>query len=214
MLDRENILVLSRQLDRRQMKDYIEQQTDQPITAAQFDKLMHRLLPKESWFQARIISYLKNLYPEAFVWKAQAGPYSRQGIPDICAVIGGMFFGFEVKRPYIGRISGIQKMTIQEIKSAGGAAAVVSWQEEAEQLIQDTMEGNGRISAADFTGEDGIAEAFKKAEERDTAVKYIPRTCRTCSNYIQGGICKAHGGGCFVGSVQAWEWNGKGPEIL
>ena len=38
---------------------------------------------KESWYQAKIIRWLKSTYPGAFVWKAAAGPYSRGGIPDI-----------------------------------------------------------------------------------------------------------------------------------
>ena len=38
---------------------------------------------KESWYQARIITWLKTNYPDAFVWKAAAGPYSRGGIPEI-----------------------------------------------------------------------------------------------------------------------------------
>ena len=63
---------------------------------------------KESFYQAKIIRWLKGQYPDAFVWKAQAGPYCRQGIPDICAIINGHFFGFEVKRPEVGRLSKIQ----------------------------------------------------------------------------------------------------------
>ena len=46
---------------------------------------------KESFYQAKIIRWLKEQYPGAFVWKAQAGPYCRQGIPDICAIINGHF---------------------------------------------------------------------------------------------------------------------------
>ena len=60
---------------------------------------------KESFYQAKIIRWLKEQYPGAFVWKAQAGPYCRQGIPDICAIINGHFFGLEVKRPEVGRTS-------------------------------------------------------------------------------------------------------------
>ena len=90
---------------------------------------------KESYYQTKIIRWLKETFPTAFVWKAQAGPYSRQGIPDICAVIDGHFFGFEVKRPEGGRISKIQEQTIKEINAAGGIAAVVSFPEQVEQII-------------------------------------------------------------------------------
>lgn len=81
---------------------------------------------KETYYQTRIIKWLKTEYPRAFVWKAQAGPYSRQGIPDICAVIDGHFFGFEVKRPEGGRLSPVQAQTIKQINAAGGTALVVS----------------------------------------------------------------------------------------
>ena len=91
---------------------------------------------KESWYQARIITWLKTSYPAAFVWKAQAGPYCRQGIPDICAIIDGHFFGFEVKRPDVGRLSKIQEQTIKEINAAGGTATVVSYPEQVERIIQ------------------------------------------------------------------------------
>lgn len=96
------------------------------------DKGVH----KESFYQAKIIRWLKETYPDAFIWKAQAGPYCRQGIPDICAIIGGHFFGFEVKRPEIGRLSKIQEQTIKEINAAGGIAAVVSYPEQVERVIQ------------------------------------------------------------------------------
>lgn len=90
---------------------------------------------KESYYQSRIIKWLKDTYPGAFVWKAAAGPYSRGGIPDICAIIDGHFFGFEVKRPEVGRLSKIQEQTIKEINAAGGTAAVVSYPEQAEKVI-------------------------------------------------------------------------------
>ena len=90
---------------------------------------------KESFYQAKIIRWLKGQYPDAFVWKAQAGPYCRQGIPDICAIIDGHFFGFEVKRPEVGRLSKIQEQTIKEINAAGGIAAVVSFPEQVEKII-------------------------------------------------------------------------------
>ena len=93
---------------------------------------------KESFYQAKIIRWLKGQYPDAFVWKAQAGPYCRQGIPDICAIINGHFFGFEVKRPEGGRLSKIQEQTIKEINAAGGTADVVSFPEQVEKIILAT----------------------------------------------------------------------------
>ena len=90
---------------------------------------------KESYYQARIIRWLKDQYPSAFVWKAAAGPYSLGGIPDICAIIDGNFFGFEVKRPEVGRLSKLQEQAIRKINAAGGTAAVVSYPAQAQEVI-------------------------------------------------------------------------------
>ena len=90
---------------------------------------------KESWYQARIIKWLKEAYPAAFVWKAAAGPYSRGGIPAICMVLDGQFYGFEVKRPEVGRLSKIQEQTIKEIFAAGGIVGVVSYPEDVQRII-------------------------------------------------------------------------------
>ena len=93
-------------------------------------------LHKESFYQAKIIRWLKETYPRAFVWKAAAGPYSRGGIPDVCMVLDGRFFGFEIKRPETGRLSRLQQQTIREINAAGGIAAVVSYPDEVERIIR------------------------------------------------------------------------------
>ena len=98
--------------------------------------MSNTLLHKESFYQAKIIRWLKEQYPGAFVWKAQAGPYCCHGIPDSCAIIHGHFFGFEVKRPEVGRLSKIQEQTIKEINAAGGIAAVVSYPEQVEKIIR------------------------------------------------------------------------------
>lgn len=91
---------------------------------------------KESWYQAKIIRWLKETYPHAFVWKAAAGPYSRGGIPDVCMVLDGQFYGFEVKRPEVGRLSKLQEETIKEIRAAGGKVAVVSYPAQVQRFIE------------------------------------------------------------------------------
>ena len=90
---------------------------------------------KESYYQTKIIDWLKTAYPSAFVWKAQAGPYSRRGIPDVCAIIEGHFFGFEVKRPGEAP-SKIQEQTIKKINAAGGTALAVNYPSEVEEAIE------------------------------------------------------------------------------
>lgn len=91
---------------------------------------------KESWYQAKIIRFLKSAYPSAFIWKAAAGPYSRGGIPDICMILDGQFYGFEVKRPEVGRLSRLQEETISEIRAAGGKVAVVSFPADVQRIIE------------------------------------------------------------------------------
>ena len=92
---------------------------------------------KESYYQTRIIKWLKSTYPGAFIWKAQAGPYSRRGIPDICMILDGHFFGFEVKRPDNGRLSPVQEQTIKQINAAGGTALVVNYPEQVKEAIEE-----------------------------------------------------------------------------
>lgn len=101
------------------------------------EKYLMEKLPKESYYQKKIMEFLKKNYPDAFIWKAAAGVYSVGGIPDICAVIGGRYFGFEVKRPYIGVLSEIQKNTIERINAAGGCAGVVIFPEDAKKMIEE-----------------------------------------------------------------------------
>ena len=116
-------------------------------TAAEAEKYIREHLPKESYFQKSIMDEIRRLIPSAFVWKAVAGPYGRAGIPDVCAVIHGRYYGFEVKRPFVGVLSWIQKRTIRQIQAAGGRAYVVSWPREAAEALKDEIgvEGiNGR----------------------------------------------------------------------
>lgn len=105
------------------------------------EKYLIQHLPKESYYQDKIIKFIRRTYPTAFVWKAAAGAYSRQGIPDVCAVIDGRYYGFEVKRPYIGVLSKIQEQTIKQIQAAGGIAAVVRFPEEVGKIVEASRDG-------------------------------------------------------------------------
>lgn len=136
MINKSDILQKSRVFTLYEMRAYLEGITSHTLTAAQTDKLLRDTLPKESYFQSIILRWLKEHYPAAFVWKVQTGPYARQGVPDICAIIDGRFYGLEVKRPYVGRLSRIQQATIEAIEKAGGRAGVVTWPEDAERIIR------------------------------------------------------------------------------
>lgn len=98
-------------------------------------KYMRTNIPLEPYYQDKIIKHIRALIPSAFVYKAAAGPYSRQGIPDVTAVINGRYYGFEVKRPLIGRLTKIQEQTIKEIKKAGGHAYKVVYPEEVTAIL-------------------------------------------------------------------------------
>lgn len=116
---------------------YLKEAKDIPCqTNTQAEKYLRGHLPKESYYQDKIIKHIRKLIPSAFVWKASAGPYSRQGIPDICAVINGRYYGFEVKRPFIGVLSKIQEQTIKQIHEAGGEAYVVTYTEEVTRILK------------------------------------------------------------------------------
>lgn len=104
-------------------------------TSAEAEKYLRTHLPKESVYQANIIKRIKERFNAIFVWKEAAGPYSKQGIPDISVVYKGRYYGFEVKRPYIGKLSTMQEQTIKKIRAAGGIAEVVSFPKEVEVIL-------------------------------------------------------------------------------
>lgn len=134
---------LGRFTNEQELRAYIAAET-RGVPAAAINKMLRERLPKESVYQSKIIHAIKANYPRAFVWKAAAGPYSRRGIPDICAVIDGRYFGLEVKRPIVGELSKIQDQTIKDIQAAGGVAGVVCFPEEALRLISaGTNKGQG-----------------------------------------------------------------------
>ena len=113
---------------------------DPKMTTEKARKYIRERLPKESYYQDKIIKHIRELFPSAFVWKAAAGAYSRQGIPDVCAVINGRYYGFEVKRPLIGVLSKIQERTIEQIKQAGGRAFVVTYPAEITELLREEID--------------------------------------------------------------------------
>lgn len=98
-------------------------------------------MPKESYFQKKIMDWIKNNVKNCIVWKEAAGPYSRQGIPDITCIVSGIYYGFEVKRPFIGKLSKIQEQTIKTIREVGGKAYVVTSEKEVAEILKDKIHG-------------------------------------------------------------------------
>lgn len=142
-LNKAEILRQSRVLNRHEMKELIMQMLGRTkrMSKSEFEKILRNVIPEESYYQTKIMEWLREEYPTAFVWKAAAGPYSQGGIPDVCAVIDGKYYGFEVKRPYLGVTSQLQKQTIKKIIAAGGVAEVVTFVEDVEAVIQSVKQG-------------------------------------------------------------------------
>lgn len=99
------------------------------------DKYIKQTMPKENYFQNKIIRFLKASYPDSVTKKYAVGAYSQGGMPDILFIHGGRYIGFEVKRPFIGVVSALQEQTIKEIRRAGGVAEVISFPAQAAEII-------------------------------------------------------------------------------
>ena len=82
----------------------------------------------------KIRKYLATL-PECFFWKEHGGQYGTAGIPDIIVCYKGRFIALEAK---VGRNkpTRLQAATIEQIRRAGGVAAVVRSVEEVEEIME------------------------------------------------------------------------------
>lgn len=120
---------------------YIQKNVYGCAAAKHAEKYLREHLPKESYYQDKIKKFLEATYPDSFTWKEAAGPYSRQGIPDVSFIKDGRYYGFEVKRPYIGVLSKIQEQTIKRIRAAGGIAEVVTFPEEVRKIVEGSSYG-------------------------------------------------------------------------
>lgn len=119
-------------------------------TAVQYIKAN---LPKESAFQAKIIASVEDwkkkrlIDPNTLIWKNTAGVYNRNGLPDLLMVSGGKFFALEVKRPYLGKLSPLQKKAIVDINLAGGNADAVSYPSEVKATMIEADVWLGEVDA-------------------------------------------------------------------
>lgn len=96
-------------------------------------------IPLETYYQEKVIEYMsKNV--DCFYWKAQAWGYGRGGIPDVCCIIKGLFYGFEIKRPVVGIPSALQLQVKREIEEVGGKVYFVTWVDEVKDILDRTGE--------------------------------------------------------------------------
>lgn len=133
-------------------------------------KIMFERIPEESKFQKKIKNALKAKYPDAYIRKISQGNYSEAGIPDILCIIEGHYFGFEVKRPFIGGDgTDLQKNNIRAIIKAGGSAAVISYPQQAIEIIEEwrLKNGTGRSKEKGNTEiPPGADKTFRRPEKK------------------------------------------------
>ena len=91
---------------------------------------------KEADLITTIKKYLATL-PETFAWKEHGGQYGTSGIPDIIVCHRGRFIALEAK---VGKNqpTKLQSATIQQIRKAGGTAAVVRSIEDVKAALAET----------------------------------------------------------------------------
>ena len=93
-------------------------------------------MAKEATIQKNIARYLKDL--GAWCFKVHGSPYQRAGVPDLLCCHKGRFYAFEVKRPG-ERATPIQAHELEQIRAAGGEAAVVTSVEDVRIFVEATF---------------------------------------------------------------------------
>lgn len=114
---------------------------EKQVTKKEALEICRKTVPKEAYFQKKVIDSLKRQFPNAYIAKIAQGMYSQGGIPDVLCVLDGHYFGFEIKRPVFGNVSKLQGAAIEKIRNAGGTVGIVSWPEEAVRIIESWRSG-------------------------------------------------------------------------
>ena len=83
---------------------------------------------------AAIKKYLISLGGDIFFWKEHGGPYGTSGIPDFICCYKGRFLGLEAKLPG-GKLTELQKRTLDKINAAGGIARRVQSVDDVKVII-------------------------------------------------------------------------------
>lgn len=71
----------------------------------------------------------------AWVHRVHSGGWARVGVPDLVLCHHGRFVAVEVKRPRLGALSPIQRLTMGKIAAAGGVAIVATSAEELKDCL-------------------------------------------------------------------------------
>lgn len=82
-----------------------------------------------------IKKYLDSV-PNLFYWKEHGGQFGTAGIPDIIVCYKGRFIAFECKRNN-GKLTILQKITLNKMLKAGGIALVVTDVKQVKEVIEN-----------------------------------------------------------------------------
>ena len=100
---------------------------------------MKRSIPLERTITDEIMQWLK----KSGYWcaKIHGAGYQTAGLPDLLALDRlGRMVGLEVKRPAVGRLTELQRRTLQQINEGGGYAVVVRSLEDAQRAMAASEE--------------------------------------------------------------------------
>lgn len=94
-------------------------------------------IPLERKITDEIMSWLRS--SGYWACKIHGAAYQTSGLPDIIMIDrNGRFVGLEVKRPVIGKVTLLQRKTIDLINDAGGYAVVVRSVEDVRSALLDS----------------------------------------------------------------------------
>lgn len=87
--------------------------------------------------------------------KIHGAAYQTAGLPDIIAIDKrGRFVGLEVKRPVVGRVTTLQRRTLENINMGGGYAVVVRSIPDAAAAMTDSEAGRVAFHIEPTRGEE------------------------------------------------------------
>ena len=93
----------------------------------------------ETRLKTRVLEALRAL-PRSWWYKVPGSVYGRRGTPDILGCWDGRFVALELKAPK-GRVTALQRATLDDIRGAGGFAAVVSGNDGWRAVFKEMRDG-------------------------------------------------------------------------
>lgn len=88
----------------------------------------------EGAIKTKIKKYLKDTFPGSVIYFPIASKFSQSGASDILCCINGRFVALEVKTA-TGKVTPLQWLFIDQVKAAGGVAAVVRSVEDVKVVL-------------------------------------------------------------------------------